>query len=152
MLIVISGFTCIYKWIFLIIIFNLSSFFREKRGKECSALLSLAKKTNLLDFNIKIGTQPSLSWFDQSLVISCLKYYVCSLTPGKDQLTPGKSGTFFFLFLDYVCLLCILIIFGVRTLIFFPLCCFVLFCFFVFVLFFLLCFCCCFFVFFCFQF
>ena len=76
-----------------------------------------------------------------------------TLTPGKDQLTPGKSGTFFFLFLDYVCLLCILIIFGVRTLIFFPLCCFVLFCFFVFVLFFLLCFCCCcFFMFFCFQF
>ena len=56
MLIVISGFTCIYKWIFLIIIFNLSSFVREKWGKECSVLLSLAKKTNLLDFNIKIGT------------------------------------------------------------------------------------------------
>ena len=36
----------------------------------CAAFLS--KKTNLLDFNIKIGTQASLSWFDQSLVISCL--------------------------------------------------------------------------------
>ena len=55
MLIVISGFTCIYECIFLIIIFNLSSFFREKRGKICSALLSLARKTNL-DFNIKIDT------------------------------------------------------------------------------------------------
>ena len=44
MLIVISRFTCIYKCTFLIIIFNLSSFFREKRGKVCSAVLSLAKK------------------------------------------------------------------------------------------------------------
>ena len=44
MLIVISGFACIYKCIFLIIIFNLSSFLHEKRGKVCSALLSLAKK------------------------------------------------------------------------------------------------------------
>ena len=30
--------------------------------------------TEQLDFSIKIGTQPSLSWFDQSLVISCLNY------------------------------------------------------------------------------
>ena len=43
MLIVISGFACIYKCIFLIFIFNLSSFFREKPGKVCSALLSVAK-------------------------------------------------------------------------------------------------------------
>ena len=43
LLIVISGFTCIYKCIFLIM-FNLSSFFREKRQKVCFALLSLAKK------------------------------------------------------------------------------------------------------------
>ena len=37
----------------------------------CAAFLR--KKTNLLDPNIKIGIQPSLSWFNQSLVISCLK-------------------------------------------------------------------------------
>ena len=55
MLILISGFTCIHKWIFLIIIFNLLSFFCEKQVKVCSGLLSLAK-TNLLDFNIKIST------------------------------------------------------------------------------------------------
>ena len=56
MLIVISWFVCIYKCMFLIIIFILSSFFREKWGKVCSALLFLAKKTNLLDFNIKNST------------------------------------------------------------------------------------------------
>ena len=44
MLIVISGFACVYKCIFFIIIFNFSSFFREKRGKVCSAPLSLAEK------------------------------------------------------------------------------------------------------------
>ena len=44
MLIVIRVFTCIYKWIILITISNLSSFFREKRGKVCFALLSLVKK------------------------------------------------------------------------------------------------------------
>ena len=44
MFIVVSGFTCIYKCIFLIIVLNLSSFFREKRGKVSSALLCLAKK------------------------------------------------------------------------------------------------------------
>ena len=37
----------------------------------CAAFLS--RKSNLLDFSIKIGTQPSLSWFEQSLVISCVK-------------------------------------------------------------------------------
>ena len=70
MLTVISGFTCIYKCIFLIIL-NLSSF-SERNGESmfCAALLS--KKTNLLDSNIKISTWPSFSWFDQSLVISCL--------------------------------------------------------------------------------
>ena len=35
----------------------------------CAAFFS--RKSNLLDFSIKTGTQPSLSWFDQSLVISC---------------------------------------------------------------------------------
>ena len=54
MLIVISGLACLYKCIFLIIC-NLSSFSVRNR-KVCSALLSLAKKTNLLDFNIKIST------------------------------------------------------------------------------------------------
>ena len=34
MLIVISGFTCIYKWIFLIIIFNLSSFLKTSKVTE----------------------------------------------------------------------------------------------------------------------
>ena len=42
-LIVISGFACINKCSFLIIIFSFSSFFREKRDK-CSLLLSLAEK------------------------------------------------------------------------------------------------------------
>ena len=32
--------------------------------------------TEQLDFSIKIGTQPSLSQFDQSLVISCLNYHI----------------------------------------------------------------------------
>ena len=36
----------------------------------CATFLS--KKTNFLDFNKKIGTEPTLSWFDQSLLISCL--------------------------------------------------------------------------------
>ena len=31
-----------------------------------------SRKSNLLDCNIKIATQPSLSWFDQSLIISSL--------------------------------------------------------------------------------
>ena len=31
----------------------------------------LGRKTNLLDFSFKIGTKPSLSWFDQSLGSSC---------------------------------------------------------------------------------
>ena len=35
----------------------------------------LSRKTNLLNFSIKIGTYPSLLWFDQSLVISCLCFY-----------------------------------------------------------------------------
>ena len=34
MLIVISGFTCIYKWIFLIIIFNLYSFLKTSKVTE----------------------------------------------------------------------------------------------------------------------
>ena len=46
----------------------------------CAAFFS--KKTNLLDFNMRISIQPSLSWFDQSLVISCLKYYVRSADIG----------------------------------------------------------------------
>ena len=37
MLIVISGFTCIYKWIFLIIIFNLSSFLKTSKVTEAAA-------------------------------------------------------------------------------------------------------------------
>ena len=79
-----------------------------------------------------------------------------SLAAGKDQLTPGMSGTYFFyLFSVYVCLLSIIIIFAVRNLFnlfcFVLLCldlCFILFCFFCFVLF-RFC-CCCFYVFFCF--
>ena len=42
--VVVSGFACIYKCIFLIIIFIFPSFFREKRGKVYSVLLSLAEK------------------------------------------------------------------------------------------------------------
>ena len=44
MLIVISGFACISKCMFLIIIFNFSPFFHEKQEKVCSALLSSAEK------------------------------------------------------------------------------------------------------------
>ena len=44
MFIVISGFACAYKCIFLVIIFNFLSFFREKQERECSALFSLAEK------------------------------------------------------------------------------------------------------------
>ena len=44
-------------------------FFYQRESMFCAAFLS--RKSNLLDFSIKIGTQPSLSWFDQSLVISC---------------------------------------------------------------------------------
>ena len=44
MFIVISGFACAYKCIFLVIIFNFLSFFREKQETECSALFSLAEK------------------------------------------------------------------------------------------------------------
>ena len=42
----------------------------------CAAFLS--RKNNLLDFNIKIGTQTSLSVFDQSLVISCHNFETAS--------------------------------------------------------------------------
>ena len=70
MLIVISGFTCLCQCVFLIIC-NLSSFSVRNGGKYVLRCFP-QQKTNLLDFNIKIGTQPSLSWFDQSLVISCL--------------------------------------------------------------------------------
>ena len=84
MLIVISGFACIYKCLFLIIIFNFSLlvvlFFPWEIGESMFCTAFLSKKTNLLDFIIKIGTWPSLSWFDQSLVIfcpSCLFSFQC---------------------------------------------------------------------------
>ena len=77
MLIVIRGFPCIYKCIFLVIIFNFKSlvdifFFPWETGGSMFCTAFLSRKSNLLDFSIKIGTQPGLSWFDQSLVISCL--------------------------------------------------------------------------------
>ena len=68
MLIVISGFTCLCQCLFLIIC-NLSSFSLRNGGKYVLRCFP-QQKTNLLDFNIKIGTYPSLSWFVQSLVIS----------------------------------------------------------------------------------
>ena len=126
----------------------------------CAAFLS--KKTNLLDFNIKIGTQPSLSWFDQSLVISCLKYYVRSADIGcwERPADSRKVWKVFFFFSLYVYLLSIIIIFGVENVIFLFVCLFgfvwlflFLFCFiylFIFlllvVLFFLFCFFCSLFV------
>ena len=156
MLIVISGFTCLCQCVFLIIC-NLSSFSVRNGGKYVLRCFP-QQKTNLLDFNIKIGTQPSLSWFDQSLVISRLKYYVRSAELGCWE-RPADSrnvwNIFFYLFSVYVCLLSIIIIFAVRNLFnlfcFVLLCldlCFILFCFFCFVLF-RFC-CCCFYVFFCF--
>ena len=53
MLIVISGFTCLYKCIFLIICKFSSFSMRNRESMFCTAFLS--KKTNLLDFNIKIA-------------------------------------------------------------------------------------------------
>ena len=83
-----------------------------------------------------------------------------TLAAGKDQLTPGKSGKYFFFFSLYVYLLSIIIIFGVENVIFLFVCLFgfvwlflFLFCFiylFIFlllvVLFFLFCFFCSLFV------
>ena len=91
-----------------------------------------------------------------------------TLAAGKDQLTQGKSGMYFILLLLlfslYVCLLSIIIIFGVGNLFFlfvcFDLFCFFCFCFVLFILFLyfifvvvvvFLCFCCYFYV-FCFCF
>ena len=36
-------------------------------GKSMFCTAFVSKKTIFLDFNIKISTQPSLSWFDQNL-------------------------------------------------------------------------------------
>ena len=138
----------------------------------CAAFLS--KKTNLLDFNIKIGIQPRLSQFDQSLVISCLKNYVRSADIGcwERPADSRKVWKVFFFFSLYVYLLSIIIIFGVENVIFLFVCLFgfvwlflFLFCFIylfiyffvvggvvLFVLFFLFSFCCCFYVLFCFCF
>ena len=66
----------------------------------------LRRKTNLLDFSIKIGTYTSLSWFDQSLVISCLNIMSVQLilAAGKDQLTPESLECFFFFFFQVISL------------------------------------------------
>ena len=62
-------------------------YFSKKIQHNCAAFLS--RKTNLLDFSIKIDTQPHLSWFDQTLVISCLKLrFLCCLL--------AQSNIFFF--------------------------------------------------------
>ena len=80
MLIVISGFAFIYKYIFLVKISNfhhwqcfcflLFLLWETRKSTVCTAFF--IRKTNLLDFKIKIGTWLSLSRFDQSLVRYCL--------------------------------------------------------------------------------
>ena len=84
-----------------------------------------------------------------------------TLAAGKDQLTQGKSGMYFILLLLlfslYVCLLSIIIIFGVGEFNFVCLCVLICLAFSVFVLFIYLffnfcCHCCCFYVLFCFCF
>ena len=46
----------------------------QETGESMFCTVFLSRKTDLLDFNTKIGTWPSLSWFYQSLVVSCLHY------------------------------------------------------------------------------
>ena len=137
----------------------------------CAAFLS--KKTNLLDFNIKIGIQPSLSQFDQSLVISCLKNHVRSVDIGcwerpADSRKVWKVFVFFFtlfLFIKhyhyfwcgecnfFVCLFVwICLAFSVFVLFYLFIYFFVVGGVVLFVLFFLFSFCCCFYVLFCFCF
>ena len=58
MVIVISGFAFIYKYIYLVLIIGsvlfFSLFLRNRESMFCAAFFS--RKTNLLDFNINIGT------------------------------------------------------------------------------------------------
>ena len=104
-----SGFTCLCQCVFLLIC-NLSAFSVRNGGKYVLRCFP-QQKTNLLDFNIKIGTQPSLSWFDQSLVISCLKYYVHSADIGcwERPAHSRKVWKVFYLFLFFSFTLCFFI-------------------------------------------
>ena len=131
----------------------------------CAAFFS--KKTNLLDFNMRISIQPSLSWFDQSLVISCLKYYVRSADIGCWE-RPAYSRKVWNVF--YFIVIIVIIIFTLYLFIkhyhyfwcgefnFVCLCVLICLAFSVFVLFiylffnFCCCRCCCFYVLFCFCF
>ena len=74
-----------------------------------------------------------------------------SLAAGKDQLTPGMSGTYFFIFFQFMFVYWVLSLFLLLGI---YLICFVLFCYaWIFVLFCFVLFrfcCCCFYVFFCF--
>ena len=78
----------------------------------------LGRKTNFLDFNMIIGTQPSLSLFDQSFLISYLKYHVssgdtdCCQRPANTR----KVQNIYFFFSHYFCLLIIVVTFCVRDL------------------------------------
>ena len=119
----------------------------------CTAFLN--KKTNLLDFNIKVGTQPSLSWFDRSLVISCVKYYVRSADIGcwERPAYSRKVWNLLIFFSLFVCFglfcvfcfcFCFVLIFVLVLFIFIYF--FLLFCFVVFY-----CWCCCCFFFVCFD-
>ena len=63
MLIVISGFACIYKCVFLVIIFIIGSalfllfiYFSLRNGESMFCAAFLSRKTNLLDLTMKIGT------------------------------------------------------------------------------------------------
>ena len=65
-----------YDFQFSLVVLSFFFFFffslHKKQGMFCTVFLS--RKTDFLDFNIKIATWPSLSWFYQSLVVSCLHY------------------------------------------------------------------------------
>ena len=117
----------------------------------CTAFLN--KKTNLLDFNIKVGTWPSLSWFDRSLVISCVKYYVRSADIGCWERPAYSSKVwnvliFFCLFVCFglFCVFCFCFVLIFVLVLFIFIYFFLLFCFVVFY-----CWCCCCFFFVCFD-
>ena len=128
----------------------------------CAAFFS--KKTNLLDFNMRISIQPSLSWFDQSLVISCLKYYVRSADIGcwERPAYSRKVWNVFYFIVIIIFTLCLFIkhyhYFWCGEFSFVCLCVLICLAFSVFVLFiylffnFCCCRCCCFYVLFCFCF
>ena len=85
MLVVISGFACTYKCIFLII-FGFSSFFHQKQGKIYSALFYLGEK--LICFILASKLVPTLVYhgFIRALSSLVLPYHTITKSVNKMQI------------------------------------------------------------------